>query len=97
MRMMLKITVPTDVGNRAFKDGSLAKAIEATMNKLKPEASYFLANHGHRCAMLFFDMKDTSEIPVIVEPLFAALHAEVELLPVMNAEELQKGLAAAAG
>jgi hypothetical protein len=97
MRMMLKITVPTDVGNRAFKDGSLAKAIEATMKKLNPEASYFFASHGHRSAMLFFDMKDTSEIPVIVEPLFAALHAEIELLPVMNAEELQKGLAAAAG
>jgi hypothetical protein len=45
--------------------------------------------------MMFFDMKDTSDIPVIAEPLFAALHAEVELIPVMNLEELQKGLAAA--
>jgi hypothetical protein len=95
MRMMLKITVPTEVGNRAIKDGSLAKVIEATTKKLKPEASYFLASHGHRSALLFFDMKDTSDIPVIAEPLFAALHAEVELIPVMNLEDLQKGLAAA--
>jgi hypothetical protein len=97
MRMMLKVTVPTDIGNRAIKDGSLAQAIETAIKKLKPEASYFVADHGRRSALFFFDMQDSSEIPVIVEPLFAALHAEVELLPVMNAEELQKGLAAAAG
>jgi hypothetical protein len=52
------------------------------MGKLKPEAAYFVAEHGHRCAMMFFDMKDASDIPGIVEPLFAGLKARVELLPV---------------
>jgi hypothetical protein len=42
--------------------------------------------------MMFFDMKDASEIPGIVEPLFAGLNARVELLPVMNADDLKKGL-----
>jgi hypothetical protein len=36
------------------------------MNKLKPEAAYFLPEHGLRSAIMFFDMKDTSEIPVIL-------------------------------
>ena len=92
MRMMLKVTFPTDVGNRVIKDGSFPKLMEATMAKLKPEASYFIADKGRRCAMLFFDMKDASDIPSIAEPLFMGLNAEVELVPAMNADDLQKGL-----
>ena len=96
MRMLLKVTIPTELGNRAIKDGSFAKVMGATMTKLKPEASYFVAERGRRCAMLFFDMQDSSDIPTIAEPLFAELHAEIELLPVMNAADLQKGLGAIA-
>jgi hypothetical protein len=92
MRMMLKILIPTETGNNTIKDGSLPKIFEATMSKLKPEAAYFVAEHGHRSAMMFFDMKDASEIPGIVEPLFAGPNARVELLPVMNADDLKKGL-----
>jgi len=95
MRMMLKILIPTETGNHAIKDGSLHKIFETTMSKIKPEAAYFVAEHGQRCAMMFFDMNDASDIPVIVEPLFAGLNARVQLLPVMNADDLQKGLNAA--
>ena len=62
MRMLLKVTIPTELGNRAIKDGSFAKVMEATMTKLKPEASYFVAERGRRCAMVFFDMQDSSDI-----------------------------------
>ena len=40
-------------------------------------------------------MPDVSQIPPIVEPLFLGMNAEVRLLPVMNLEDLQKGLAEA--
>ncbi len=46
MRMMLKATFPTEVGNRVIKDGSFPKIMEATITKIKPEASYFLADKG---------------------------------------------------
>jgi hypothetical protein len=95
MRMMLKILIPTETGNHAIKDGSLHKIFEATMSKIKPEAAYFIAEHGHRCAMMFFDMTDASDIPGIAEPLFAGLNAKVQLLPAMNAEDLKRGLDAA--
>ncbi len=95
MRMLLKIKIPTDQGNRAIKDGSLGKILEATVNKLKAEAAYFVAEDGGRCALIFFDMKDSAEIPAIVEPLFLGLGAKVELIPVMNADDLRKGLGAA--
>jgi hypothetical protein len=85
MRMMLKIVIPTETGNQAIKDGSLRKIFEAAMSKLKPE-------HGLRSAMMIFDMKDASEIPAIAEPLFAGLNARLQLQPVMNADDLKKGL-----
>ena len=93
MRMMLRATFPTEEANTSMKGGSFPKVLEATMKKLKPEASYFMANYGCRCAMLFFDMQDSSEIPALCEPLFMEFNAEIELLPVMNADDLQKGLA----
>jgi hypothetical protein len=37
-------------------------------------------------------MKDSSEIPVIAEPLFIGLGAQLELVPVMNPDDLRKGL-----
>jgi hypothetical protein len=86
MRMMLKILIPTETGNHAIKDGSLHKIFETTMKKLKPEAAYFIAEGGQRCAMMFFDMKEASDIPAIAEPLFAGLNARVQLLPAMNAK-----------
>jgi hypothetical protein len=92
MRMMLKIVIPTETGNQAIKDGSLQKSFEAIMGKLKPEAAYFFPEHGLRSAMMIFDMKDASEIPAIAEPLFAGLNARIQLQPVMNADDLKKGL-----
>ena len=61
MRMMLKIKVPTEIGNRAINDGSLGRILEDTVSKLKAEAAYFVAQNGMRCAMIFFDMKDSSK------------------------------------
>jgi hypothetical protein len=95
MRMMLKILIPTEAGNEAVKDGSLAKLFETTIRKLNAEASYFVAQDGLRCAMIFFDMKDSSELPGIVEPLFMGVNAEIEVVPAMNAEDLKRGLGAA--
>jgi len=93
MRMMLKITVPVEKGNAAINDGSLGKTIEAVMAKLKPEAAYFMPLDGQRCAMLFFDLADASQIVEVVEPLFLNLDAATELVPVMTADDLRKGLA----
>ncbi|RAZ87428.1 hypothetical protein DPM33_25125 [Mesorhizobium hawassense] len=92
MRMMLKITVPTVEGNKALKDGSMGKFIEHSLSELKPEAAYFTADKGQRTAYLFVDIKDSSEMPYYGERFFLAFNAAVEFVPVMNAEELQKGL-----
>ena len=92
MRMMLRITIPVESGNTAIRDGSLPATLKSTMEKLKPEAAYFVAQDGERSAMFFFDMDDSSEIPPIVEPLFQNLNASVQLAPAMNIDDLQAGL-----
>ena len=92
MRMMLKFKVPVEKGNEAFKDGSLASTIQTLIQKLQPEAAYFGPEEGERAGFIVFDVNDSSQIPLIAEPLFSNLHAEVEFSPVMNADDLKKGL-----
>lgn len=43
-------------------------------------------------AQMVFDLKDPSQIPVISEMFFFGLHAHIDYKPVMNAEDLRKGL-----
>ena len=96
MRMMLKVTIPVEAGNRTIKDGTLPRTMQSTLERLKPEAAYFLAEDGKRTALFFFDMQDVSQIPVIAEPFFMGMDASLTIVPVMNGEDLQKGLAGAA-
>ena len=92
MRMMLRWTVPVEKGNEMVSDGSMGTVIESLMERLQPEAAYFFAEGGERSGMAFFDMKDTSEIPGIAEILFQDSDAAVEFVPVMNVDDLKKGL-----
>lgn len=96
MRTLIRATFPVEASNAAVKDGTLEKTIGAMMEMLKPEAAYFHAHEGKRSAMMVFDMKDTSDIPSIAEPLFARLNASVEICPVMNLDDLRTGLEKAA-
>ncbi len=96
MRMMLKVTIPVEAGNKAVKDGTLPRVMQSTTERLKPEAAYFLAEDGKRTALFFFNMQEVSQVPVIAEPLFMGMHASITMVPVMNGDDLQKGLAEAA-
>ena len=89
---MIKVTVPVEAGNRAIRDGSLPKVISDALERLKPEAAYFFPDRGIRTCLFVIDIKDPSEIPVIAEPFFTQLDAAVDFTPVMNAEDLKKGL-----
>ena len=93
MRMMMRWTVPVAAGNSSIKSGAMQKSIEAILHDLKPEAAYFFTSGGMRGGLVVFDMADSSQIPLVAEPLFHAYDAAVELLPVMNAEDLKKAFA----
>jgi hypothetical protein len=97
MRMLLKVQIPVEAGNAAVSEGKMPQIVQGAMEKLKPEAAYFLSLGGVRTALFVFDMADPSQIPVVAEPFFTGANASVELLPVMTAEELQAGLAQLGG
>jgi hypothetical protein len=59
----------------------------------KPESMYFTTFDGRRTAYMVFDLESASDIPPFAEPFFNELEAEVSLAPVMNAEDLRKGMA----
>ncbi|MBV8197553.1 MAG: hypothetical protein JO263_05435 [Candidatus Eremiobacteraeota bacterium] len=95
MRTMLKIHMDVEAGNAAVKDGRLAKVLESTIERFKPEAAYFTAVDGNRGGYIFFDLKDPSDIPALCEPFFHELHADVELVPVMTPDDVRAGIAKA--
>lgn len=92
MRMMLKVSIPNEAGNKAVKDGTIGKIIGQWSEQHKPEASYFVAQNGERCAYFFFDAKDATDIPSIAEPFFMGLNARIEAVPAMNPQDLKAGL-----
>ncbi len=92
MRTLLKFSIPVAKGNQAISDGTLPRVLGNMMGTVKPEAAYFFSDNGKRGGFMVFDMTDSSQIPGIVEPLFQELEAELELYPVMNQEDLTKGL-----
>src|SRR5579884_3661876 len=92
MRTLMKIKLDTEAGSRAIEDGSLSQVMGETLGALKPEAAYFGPENGVRTAFIVFDLQDPSQLPSITEPLFGKLRATVEMIPIMNQEDLQKGL-----
>jgi hypothetical protein len=92
MRMMMKVSMDTEAGSRAIEDGSMPELMQDVMGRLQPEAAYFGPEGGVRTAFLVFDLKDPSDLPSIAEPLFNRVKANVQMFPVMNQDDLQKGL-----
>ncbi len=89
---MARISIPVEAGNQGISSGSLPKVVQQAAERWKPEAMYFGTLDGRRNAFVVFDLADTSAIPAFAEPFFQELNAEVHITPVMNAEDLQRGL-----
>ncbi|MFD6312664.1 DUF3303 family protein [Streptomyces nigra] len=94
MRVMLRAHLDTQISNEALKNGTLPQIMQSMTERLKPEAAYFGPSEGGRSCTFVFDMQDSSLLPAITEPLLEGLGAKIEIQPVMNSEDLQKGLAA---
>jgi hypothetical protein len=96
MRMLLKFVFDTEAASESIRTGEMAEVNRTLAENTRPEAAYYGTENGKRTGYIFFDLEDPSQIPVIAEPLFQRVKATVEFIPVMNDDDLQRGLAAAA-
>ena len=94
--MLLKWELGHEATTEAMRSGRMEAINKTLAEQTQPEAAYFGTENGRRTAYIFFDLADPALIPVIAEPLFQELHSTVEFIPVMNTDELQRGLAEAA-
>ncbi|MEH0635318.1 DUF3303 family protein [Streptomyces bottropensis] len=94
MRILFRARMNTEKSNEAIRNGTLGKLMQSSMEQVKPEAAYFTTDEGQRTCYMVFDMQDSSEMPAIAEPFFLELGADVTYTPVMNPEDMQKGLSA---
>ncbi len=95
MRMMMQMTIPVEAGNHAARTGGLGQTLQKLIEGLKPEAAYFTAMaSGERGGFIFFDLKDTADIPRISEPFFLNYNARINFFPVMNAQDLARAASA---
>jgi hypothetical protein len=92
MRMFVKVSIPVAHGNKAIQDGSMGKIIGTFLETWKPEAAYFGVEDGQRTGFFVVDLKETSQLPPMFEPLMIELHAQLSYSPVMTAADLKTGL-----
>jgi hypothetical protein len=84
MRMLLKAVFDTEATNELFRSGEVSAALARLQEVLQPEAYYGFVEDGQRTSIYVFDMADSSQIPVIAEPMFQQGNAKVTLTPCMN-------------
>jgi len=88
---MVRAIFPTEAGNRAVKDPNFIKNIQGFIENNKAEAAYFTPSHGEMSCIFIIDMPSADMLATIAEPFFE-MGARVEVQPVMNFEDLKKGL-----
>jgi hypothetical protein len=90
MKYLLKFSFPIEAGNAALKDPQFGSKIKQFLTDIKAEAAYFTLVNGQRGGYIILNIDDASQVPAIVEPLFFWLKADVEYIPLMRPQDLEK-------
>jgi hypothetical protein len=94
MRFLVRVTMPTEAGNKAVKDPKFLKNIEGFVRDMKAESAYFLEMDGRRNALFFVDIP-TVDMVVPFSESFFQMGADVKFHPAMGLDDLKKGFSAA--
>jgi len=83
----VKATFPVEAGNALVRDPNWGQRIQGLIGEIQPEAVYFAASNGQRGVYAIVNLEGAHEIPRIAEPLWLALNADVEFIPVMTQDD----------
>ena len=89
MRMLMKVSMPTESFNPSVRDGSAGAKFARILEETRPEAVYFTEDEGKRVGLLIVDVPNPSAIPSLAEPWFLLFNASVEFKVVMTPEDLK--------
>ena len=95
MRLMMIFRIPTAAGNAAGKRGDISKSIDKLVKDTNAEAAYFSMMNGMRAGVVIFEETDQAKLPQYNEPLMEQLDAQIDIVPVLNLEDLERGLGGA--
>jgi hypothetical protein len=87
LRFLLSAKIPTEAGNLMVQDPNLLSKLETYIDKVNAGATYFFEADGNRVAAFIVDIQSADHIPVLAEPLFSEMGADVELHPVMSLDD----------
>ena len=92
MKFLLRLHMPTEHGNKLLQDPNFLKKMEGLLNQIKPEAVYFAPIEGERGIYMVVNIPSADMIAGISEPLWMTLNCKLDLTPLMELSDLQKGL-----
>ncbi len=92
MRFMVQFWIPTHNGNEVVRSGKIEKVFKNLGEEFKPEAMYFYPADGMRGGCMFIQTDNPAICAAVGERMWFGLHAQIKVTPVMNGEELGKGL-----
>jgi hypothetical protein len=84
--------MPTEYGNKLLQDPNFQKKLEGLLNQIKPEAVYFTPVEGDRGIYMVVNLASADMMAAIGEPLWMTLNCKLDVTPVMELSDLQKGL-----
>jgi hypothetical protein len=90
MRFLVKATLPVDAGNALVRGPNMGQQIEGILRDIAPEATYFTAQDGQRTIYPVVNLDGAHELPRVAEPLWLALEADVDSIPVMDQADFGK-------
>ncbi len=92
MRMLMKVQLDPAGMKEIVDRGEMPEFMETTLERIRPEATYFTMENGRRTALFVFDLKEPSDLPRLSEPFFETGDAQIQCSPVMTVDDLKAGL-----
>ena len=92
MGLMMIFRIPNAAGNAAGAHGDIGAAIQKLISDTDAEAAYFTMLDGMRAGIVIFEETDQARLATYNEPLMKHLGAQIDIVPVLNLEDLERGL-----